>query len=54
MRGSNNETRAAIKDNFESFDLTCSWLASDFDAGKIEKQKAILISSGKIKWKVSK
>lgn len=40
MRGSNNETRAAIKDNFESFDLTCSWLASDFDAGKIEKTKS--------------
>ncbi len=39
FRGSNNETLAAIESNFESFDLTCSWLASDFDRMKIIKSQ---------------
>lgn len=39
MRGSNNESQAAIQDNYESFDLTCSWLSSDFDKEKIYKTK---------------
>lgn len=33
--GSNNETYAAIENNFESFDITTSWLASPFDMQKI-------------------
>ncbi|MEY2195719.1 SNF2-related protein [Neobacillus sp. BF23-41] len=33
--GSNNETQAAIENNFESFDITTSWLASEFDQIKI-------------------
>ena len=33
--GSNNETYAAIENNFESFDITTSWLASDFDKQKL-------------------
>ncbi|NJE44290.1 SNF2-related protein [Massilimicrobiota sp. SW1139] len=39
MRGSNNESQAAIQDNYESFDLTCSWLSSNFDKEKIYKTK---------------
>jgi len=35
--GSNNETRAAIEHNYESFDVTGSWLCSDFDRQKIDK-----------------
>lgn len=37
FRGSNNETDAAFHLNYESFDITCSWLASKFDYGKIVK-----------------
>ncbi len=37
FRGSNNETDAAFHANYESFDITCSWLASEFDYGKITK-----------------
>lgn len=37
--GSNNETQAAIKHNFESFDVTTSWLSSDFDQQKISQAK---------------
>ena len=33
--GSNNETQAAIENNFESFDITTSWLASEFDIQKL-------------------
>lgn len=33
--GSNNETYAAIENNFESFDITASWLSSPFDLQKI-------------------
>ncbi|MEH7613209.1 SNF2-related protein [Gottfriedia acidiceleris] len=37
--GSNNETEAAIKNNFESFDITTTWLASEFDQQKILKAR---------------
>lgn len=37
FRGSNNETDAAFKANYESFDITCSWQASPFDFAKITK-----------------
>jgi SNF2 family DNA or RNA helicase len=37
FKGSNNETEAAISSNFESFDITCSWLSSEFDRQKIDK-----------------
>lgn len=37
FRGSNNETYSAMNLNFESFDITCSWLSSDFDLYKIKK-----------------
>lgn len=37
--GSNNETEAAIKKNFESFDITATWLASPFDQQKILKAR---------------
>ena len=35
FRGSNNETIAAIEKNYESFDVTCSWLASPLEKEKI-------------------
>ncbi|WP_214823887.1 SNF2-related protein [Exiguobacterium algae] len=35
--GSNNETRAAIEHNYESFDVTGTWLCSDFDRQKIDR-----------------
>lgn len=35
FRGSNNETVAAFQANYESFDITCSWQASEFDRSKI-------------------
>lgn len=38
MRGSNNETESALIHNFESFELTCKWLSSEFDAKKIDIQ----------------
>ncbi|SUO03198.1 ATP-dependent RNA helicase [Faecalicoccus pleomorphus] len=34
-QGSNNETYAAIDANYESFNITCSWLSSTFDYQKI-------------------
>lgn len=37
--GSNNETQAAIRHNYESFDVTTSWLSSDFDQQKISQAK---------------
>lgn len=37
FRGSNNETDAAFRANYESFDITCSWQASQFDFAKITK-----------------
>lgn len=37
FRGSNNETDAAFHSNYEAFDITCSWLASQFDYSKITK-----------------
>lgn len=37
--GSNNETEAAIESNYESFDITASWLASDFDVQKLYKAR---------------
>ena len=36
FRGSNNETAAAIDQNYEAFDLTCSWSASSFEKQKID------------------
>ena len=39
FRGSNNETDASFRSNYESFDLTCSWLASKFDFSKITKSR---------------
>lgn len=39
--GSNNETEAAIKNNFESFDITASWLSSSFDMQKINKARVV-------------
>lgn len=35
--GSNNETYAAIAHNYEGFDITASWLSSEFDMQKLEK-----------------
>lgn len=35
--GSNNETEAAIKSNYEAFDITASWLCSDFDIHKLHR-----------------
>lgn len=37
FRGSNNETDAAFRVNYEAFDITCSWQCSDFDFSKITK-----------------
>lgn len=37
--GSDNLTDAAVNRNGESFDITCSWLCSDFDYGKISNNK---------------
>ncbi len=37
--GSDNLTDAAIYGNGESFDITCSWLCSEFDYGKIANNK---------------
>ena len=37
--GSNNETKAAIKDNFESFETTISWNCSERDLEKINFRK---------------
>ena len=37
--GSNNETYAAIENNFESFDITASWLSSDFDKQKLVRAR---------------
>lgn len=39
FRGSNNETNQAFNANYEAFDVTCSWLASNFDYEKITKSK---------------
>lgn len=39
FRGSNNETQAAIDANYEAFDITCSWQASEFDYSKITKSQ---------------
>ena len=37
--GSNNETAAAINNNFESFDITASWLSSAFDEQKLHRAR---------------
>ena len=37
--GSNNETHAAVENNFESFDITASWLSSDFDQQKLVRAR---------------
>ncbi|MFA1643427.1 SNF2-related protein [Chryseomicrobium imtechense] len=37
FRGSNNETDAAFRSNYEAFDITCSWNSSEFDYSKITK-----------------
>ena len=37
FRGSNNETDAAFRANYEAFDITCSWQCSEFDFSKITK-----------------
>lgn len=37
--GSDNLTDAAVNRNGESFDITCSWLCSQFDYGKIANNK---------------
>lgn len=37
--GSDNLTEAAIHQNGESFSITCSWLCSEFDYGKITNNK---------------
>ncbi|MDQ6468853.1 SNF2-related protein [Exiguobacterium acetylicum] len=37
--GSNNETSAAIENNFESFDITTTWLSSSFDGAKIHRAR---------------
>ena len=37
--GSNNETKEAFDVNYEKFDVTASWLSSEFDRGKIEGTK---------------
>ena len=40
FRGSNNETEAAVDKNYESFQLTCSWLDSNgFYLSGIDKSK---------------
>lgn len=39
IRGSNNETEAAIVYSFESFETTCSWNASESEQYKIDKNK---------------
>ena len=39
FNGSNNETESAIKNNHESFDISCSWLASEFESKKINIAK---------------
>lgn len=36
FQGSNNDTAAAITANYESFQITCSWLSSPFDRQKIQ------------------
>lgn len=37
--GSNNETGAAIQNNFESFDITTTWLSSPFDIEKVHRAR---------------
>lgn len=41
FRGSNNETDAAFRVNYESFDITCSWQSSEFDFSKITKSMEV-------------
>ncbi|WP_456276488.1 SNF2-related protein [Bacillus sp. AK128] len=38
--GSNNETEAAIQSNYEAFDVTASWLCSDFDIQKLYRAES--------------
>ncbi|AXN38133.1 SNF2-related protein [Peribacillus butanolivorans] len=38
--GSNNETEAAIRSNYEAFDITASWLCSDFDIQKLYRAES--------------
>ena len=39
FRGSNNETVAAIKSNYESFEVSCSWEKEELENKKIENAK---------------
>ena len=41
IRGSSNETKAAIIHNFESFETTCSWDSSERELLKIRKNKEL-------------
>lgn len=41
FRGSNNETIASVKSNFESFETSCSWNSSDTDLAKILNAKDV-------------
>lgn len=44
IRGSNNETEAAVIYSFESFETTCSWNASENEKFKIDSSKQIFES----------
>ena len=37
--GSNNETRRSFELNYEKFDVTASWLSSEFDCRRIEETR---------------
>ena len=37
--GSNNETKQSIESNYEKFDVTTSWLSSEFDRSRIEDSR---------------
>lgn len=39
FNGSNNETKEAFEKNYEKFEVTASWLSSEFDLGKITGAK---------------
>lgn len=39
FNGSNNETKESFDNNYEKFEVTASWLSSDFDKEKIASEK---------------
>ena len=41
FRGSNNETVASVKSNFESFETTCSWNAGENELAKIKNAQTV-------------